>query len=517
MTSFDVQSPLPARRPILDSGEEKEKVAEVEVPNDSTNQNRENILEMDTPSIKNEKKSFNIPIFLWIGLALLLFLIICLVIFKILIPSLKGNAPVTSTKLVYWGMWEPSQVMNSVLDEFSAAHPGVKVVYEKQEKRDYRSRLQARLGKTGTADDNDVPDIFRIHSSWLPMVKNNLAKMPTDVATKIGLDTDYYKVFQELKSAGSYLAVPLMYDNLSLFYNKNIIESAQASLPKTWWGFDKLARKLTVKDSNGNITTAGTAMGLTGNVDHWSDIIGLLLQQKQAEPFKTDKTNGDKLNDVLQYYSLFRTKDAVWDETLANSTQTFANGRLGLYFGPSWRVFDIQAINPDLAFEVTTVPQLPTLEYSDKAESIEDGQITGGLSTEQWATYWVEGVNNQSKNQKLAWELLAFLSQKENLQKMYGAASALRSFGEIYPRKSMKDSLTSDKRVAPFVQVADSAKSWYLSSFTYDTGLNEEMSKYFEDAINGITLKNNQSADILPTLQNGLLQLQTRYKLTNNP
>ncbi len=515
MTSFDVQSPLPARRPILDSDEKVEKSEEAVAPVVAVI--GESVFDTNQKPDEKKRAGFNIPIFLWIGLALLLLLIIFLVIFRVLIPNLKGTTPTTPTKLIYWGMWEPSQVMNSVLDEFAAAHPGVNVVYEKQEKRDYRNRLQARLGKSGEANSGEVPDVFRIHSSWLPMMKNNLAKMPGETATKIGLGTDYYKVFEELKSNGSYLAVPLMYDNLSLFYNKSIIESAQASLPKTWWGFEKLARKLTVKDANGNITTAGAAMGLTGNVDHWSDIIGLLLQQKQVEPFKADKTNGDKLNDVLQYYSLFRTKDAVWDETLANSTQTFANGRLGLYFGPSWRVFDIQAINPDLAFEVTNVPQLPTLEYSDKAESIENGQISGGLSTEQWATYWVEGVNNQSKNQKLAWELLAFLSQKENLQKMYGAAASLRSFGEIYPRKSMKDSLASDKRILPFLQVADSAKSWYLSSFTYDTGLNDEMSKYFEDAINSITIKNNQSADILPTLQNGLLQLQNRYKLTVNP
>ena len=460
------------------------------------------------------KTGFSLPgwvMWLFIGLVVLL---IAGVVISVLLPSLKGKPPVVEKKITYWGLWENTNIMAGILEDFEKENPGVKVDYKMIPRQDYRNRLQARLPKTGT---DDVPDVFRFHSSWLPMVGSDLAPVPSDVATQIGLDTDFHDTYKELKLGGKYLGVPLMYDNLALFYNKTIFESAQAQLPKTWWGLDRLARKLTVKDANGQISTAGVAMGITGNVDHWSDIVGLLLKQNRVDPYKQDVANSDKLQNILTFYTLFRTKDAVWDETMPNSTTAFAQGKLAMYFAPSWRTFDIQAMNPDLKFEITNVPQLPTLDGADLA-AIESGTVTSGLTDKQWATYWVEGVSKNSPNKDLSFKLLAFLAKKESLQKIFTASSQTRSFGPIYPRKSMKDLVINDKKILPFISVADKASSWYLSSFTHDSpGLNERMSKYFEDAITANGSLIGQNTTSLKTLQSGILQLQSQYKLTIAP
>lgn len=424
--------------------------------------------------------------------------VVALVIVKVILPKAGGGGgkPIT---INYWGLWEDPAVISGVIADYENKNPGIKINYVRNQTTNYRSRLQTRL-ETDTGG-GEAPDIFRIHSSWIPMLKGDLAKVPTATATSIGLDSDYYETYKnEIKDGGSWMAIPLMYDGLSLFYNKDLIDSAQVSLPKSWWDLETAANKLTVRDGNGNITIAGAALGITDNIDHWSDILGLMMKQGGVEMLATDDVNAKKLKDVLTFYTLFRTKDRVWDENLPNSTQLFANGKLAFYFGPSWRVFNIEDTKvPDLKYGITTVPQLPTLESN--------------LTNINWSSYWVEGVNPKSKNQTEAWKFLTYLSTKESLEKLYATASQTRSFGEIYPRKSMAESMNTNDKLKPFVAGADTASSWYLSSNTFDEGLNDTMIGYFGNAINSMVFKNTPVDAVMPDLRNGINQLVQKYGL----
>jgi ABC-type glycerol-3-phosphate transport system substrate-binding protein len=442
------------------------------------------------------------PLFLGIGIGIIL---IVLLIFMVIIPKISGGKTQQIT-LNYWGLWEEPAVINSIIADYESQNPGIKINYVQNEITNYRSRLQTRLEN----DSSDAPDIFRVHASWLPMFKGDLAVVPAATATSIGLDNDYFDTYQnELKSGNSWMAVPLMYDGLALFYNKDLIDSAQVTLPKSWWDLETAANKLTVRDSSGKITVAGAALGITDNVDNWSDILGLMMQQGGVNILANDDTNNKKLENVLTFYTLFRTQDHVWDETLPNSTQFFANGKLAFYFGPSWRVFNIEDTKiPSLKYGITTVPQLPTLTGTT-------GQTDDtNLTNINWSSYWVEGVNPKSKNQAAAWKFLEFLSTKENLEKMYAAESQLRSFGEIYPRKSMTDSMNANVQTAPFVTEANTATGWYLASNTGDEGLNDTMISYFGNAINAMVNKNATADSVMTDLRSGINQLVQKYGLS---
>lgn len=505
MSSFDVQSPLPPRKPTISDGQEP--VVADPVKETISNPPLDAAPIVNVMPTKNEKK---IPLPLILGLAIVLIVLILGVVFKLLIPGLMGKTTLKETTLNYWGLWENGPIMQGIIDEFQVKNPGIKVVYKMVNKADYRSRLQSRLEKTGEVED--VPDIFRIHSSWVPMFIRDVAPIPSDMASRLLMDSDFYSAFREIKANGRYQGVPLMYDQLALFYNKQILESAQAQLPKTWWGLRKLALKLTVKDTAGQLTTAGAALGLTDNVDHWSDIVGLLAKQNGVDFLANDKAAEGKLKEVLEFYSNFKVKDGVWDETMPNSTTAFANGKVALYFGPSWRVFDLETINSNLKFEVTNVPQLPTLAGVD--EKVESGEMQGNLTNTQWSTYWIEAVSSRSTKQAEAFKFLEFLANKESLQKLFAAAAQTRSFGEIYPRKSMKDMLENNPKIKPFIVSADNGTGWYLSSFTHDTGLNDEMIKYFGDAINGMAVKAMTADEVFSALRSGINQLSARYRLS---
>jgi len=507
----DIKSPLPPRRSNWDTKETT--TAPLAAANPTPVVENTTVSSNALPLTDNNqaKKKINFAKYLPIlGIVIVVPLII-LVVSKLLLPAIGGKASKEVT-LIYWGMWEDSAVLRSIFDEFEANNPGVTINYVQNQSTNYRTRLSGRLAKSG---EEDVPDLFRIHSSWMPMFKQYLAQVPNTTVTQIQLETDYYEAYKkDLKQGNSFYGVPLMYDQLALFYNKDIFESAQKSPPRTWWGLRETAKELTVRDEAGRIKVAGVGMGTVENVDHYSDILGLMMKQNNVDLYAGDAANKTKLEAILTFYSLFKTQDKVWDESLAQSTVQFANGKLAMYFGPSWRVFNLNDMNSSLRFEVTGVPQLPTVDGLPESK-VESGEIDGQLTNDQWSTYWFEGVNNKSANQDMAWKLLAFMSEKENLEKFYTAASQIRAFGEIYPRKSMAESVTANAKAKYFVLGADNGGSWYLSSRTFDEGLNDDMSKYFGDAINSLLNNTGQDVGVLITpLQNGINQQVTKYKLT---
>lgn len=495
MNIDDIKSPLPPRR--------------VSVPSDSSPlpPPTEAPFSVETPSplITKTKKSTQ-P--LLVGGIIFLLLVIIFVIIKFLVPSLGGkNNP--SVTLNYWGLWENSSIMAGIISDFEAQNPGIKINYKMQDKTDYRSRLAGRLAKNPEVDE--VPDIFRIHSSWLPMFSTSLAPVPAATLSKIDFDKDFYDVYKkDLKVGNSYYAIPLMYDGLSLFYNKDLLQKGGVDLPKSWFDLQTAASKLTVRDEQGRIQIAGVAMGTTDNVDQWSDIVALLIIQNGADILVDTPENDTKLKDVLAYYTNFRNKYKTWDDTQLNSTDLFIQGKLAFYFGPSWQVFKIEDQNPNLSFDITTVPQLPTLQnISDSSPN-----STANLTNIHYATYWVEAVNSGSKHQKEAWKFLEFLASKDSLEKMYATAKQSgRSFGEIYPRISLGTGLAAESKLKPFINAAPFAKSDYLADNTNDSGLNSELKKYFSDAINNPALDNGDPSAVLTDLKNGLNQIIQKYHL----
>jgi hypothetical protein len=212
------------------------------------------------------------------------------------------------------------------------------------------------------------------------------------------------------------------------------------------------------------------------------------------------KPTGKLAEDALTFYTVFSIVDGVWDATLPPSTVAFASGNLAMYFGPSWRAFDFKTKNPNLKFKTIPLPQLPKDNPNEQDVS--------------YATYWAEGVWARSPNKKYAWNFLKFISSKESLEKMYQVASSARGFGEAYPRKDMADTLKDHPVLGSIIKLAPDAQSWYLASRTFDgpTGINSQINKYFEDAVNSVN-GGKSAKSALETAAQGVTQVLSQYKL----
>jgi len=417
-----------------------------------------------------------IPLIIGLGAIILL----AILGFTILPRLNQSSEPVT---LNYWGLWEPMSVMQAVIADYESANPNVKINYSMQSPRNYRSRFLSASAQA------NPPDIVRIHNTWLPMLKKDLSPAPESVIALSELSNYYPIVEQNFVSGGKLYALPMGIDGLALLYNEDIFNEAGATPPADWNTLRKLAFDLTVTNpETGIIKRAGVALGTTNNVEHWSDILGLLILQNSGNPGKPSEA---AVQDALTFYTIISTQDKSWDSSQPNSVYAFATGTVAMILAPSWQISEIEAINPDLNFKVAPAPVLPSANFA-------------------WATYWGEAVPISSKNSVEAWKFIKYLSSPEALQKMYAGASQIRAMGEPYPLTSMSSTLANDPLAGSFVTQGPNYKSWYMASRTYDDGINDQLNKYYEDAINGI---NNGSTvgSILKTLDEGVTQLLLKY------
>lgn len=401
-------------------------------------------------------------------------------------PSFKSQGPSGPVELTYWGLWEEDNLIKPLIAEYQKQNPKVKINYVRQSSINYRTRVQAQI------TEGIGPDIFRIHNSWLPMFTGYLYPAPDGIFSTLDYNQIFYPVAQEsfIKDKQIFSA-PIEVDGLSLYYNEEILASGGVQPPKNWQEFAEAAVKLTVRDSTGQIKTAGASLGTAGNVDHWSDILGLLLLQQPNVNFEAVASS--PVAEVFRFYTGFVTDPSKksWDVTLPRSTDMFASGRLAFYFAPSWRAHELRVTNPNLKFKVVPVPQLPGRQVS-------------------WASFWGEAVSVKSKFPEEAWKFIKFLTSSEVERFFYQEASKIRLFGEPYSRQDLAGELSSDPIVGAYVLQGPNYKFWYLSGNTFDNGLNDEMIKYFEDGINA-TLQGIDPQVALQTVDKGVQQTLEKF------
>lgn len=381
--------------------------------------------------------------------------------------------------LTYWGLGEDEAIFRPIISSYQLQNPKVKVTFVRQSPLNYRTRLSTQL------QAGQGPDIFLIHSSWLPMFSGDLSPAPEEVFSTGEYSKLFYPIAQEtLVSGGKIYAVPKEIDGLALLYNEDILKAAGAPVPTTWQEFLDVARRVTVKNTAGQIQTAGAAMGATSNVDFWPEILGLLfLQQPDGRLGEPANQSG---SEVLQFYAGFVTdpKNKTWDVTLPSSSQMFSTGKLAFYLATAAKAVSLKTENPNLNFKTAPVPQLP------------NGKVSYG-------GFWAIAVSARSQNQKKAWEFVKYLSTPEVIQ----ARSTLLP----YPRQDMAGLLAGDPILGAYISQAPYFKGWYLNSDARDAGLNDEIIKLYEGALNS-ALQGGDPRGALQNIQPGIGQILDKYK-----
>ena len=390
--------------------------------------------------------------------------------------------------LTYWGLWENNTTLQTMLTDFQTKNPNIKIQYVKQSPRQYRERLQAAIAR------GEGPDVFEFHNTWVPMLRNELSPAPPTVITSSEFSSTFYPVAAaDLVGGSSVYGMPMMIDGLGLYYNVDLLSTAGVTPPTTWPELLDIVPKLTVRTDT-QIQKSAIALGTTGNVENFSDIIALMMMQNGA---KLVTPTGKEAEDTLTFYRKFANpSDPVytWNETMDNSVYAFATGKVAMMVAPSWRVFDIKQINPNLNFKIVGVPQLPG-------------------NTINWASYWVEGVSTKSKSPAAAWAFVKYLTSKDTASTLYAEEAKARLFGQPYARVDLASTLASDPYVGAYISEATTAKSFPLASRTFDNGLNDKLIQYLTDAVNTVS-QGTAPTQALDTMSQGFVQVLGSYGLS---
>lgn len=361
----------------------------------------------------------------------------------------KNSGPIT---LKVWKTFENRQRFEPLFEEFKKTHPNVTIEYVKKNVESYEQDLLEALA-TGQG-----PDIFSIHNDWLPRYLDKTVPAPdATFIYKNYKDAFVDTVVEDFTVNGKVYGTAMGVDSLALLYNKDILGSEGIATPaKTWDELETHVQKIRRVDSKGYFTRSGIALGTNSNINRAVDILYLFMLQQRTPIFSSDnsrpvfassvKKDGKTVypgRTALEFYTSFAnplTPNYNWNLKSDYSIDAFATGKTGYLITYAYRIPTILQKNPNLNFDIAPVPQ-PNLDDT----------------TVNFSDYWGEVVSKQSStvNQKMAWELLKFLSSKKALDTYYASGNQASS------RKDLIETQVNDPVIGVFANANLTAKPFF--------------------------------------------------------
>jgi ABC-type sugar transport system, periplasmic component len=285
--------------------------------------------------------------------------VILLLLFTGIIPGLRANAPPPAT-LTVWGVFDTEESFSALS---SAVGPQYSVTYRSFDISSYETELINALAA------GKGPDIFMIHSSWLPKHFNKLVPLSDAQLPFATFQKSFPTVVrQDFAPDGTIYALPLYLDTLALFYNRDHFDSANIAFPPaTWTEFQELIPRLRHLDSSGKIVRAAAAIGGSNrNVNRATDILSAIMLQAGVPMITSNFSQALFANqgkDALAFYTKFgnpANSYYTWSDSFKNSLDGFADGSVSMMLGYSYQIPQIKEKNPFLKIlhcSITTTKQ----------------------------------------------------------------------------------------------------------------------------------------------------------------
>lgn len=385
----------------------------------------------------------------------------------------------TEIELVFWNLWDDSDVYESLIKDYEKLNSGVKIKYYKLTYQDYEQKLLEALAS------DEGPDIFSIHHTWTQQYTNKISPLPQELLTVHEFENLFMDVASfDLIKEGKIYGIPFSIDTLGLYYNKDLLYSAElAEPPKTWKEFKDYVEKITRYDEAGNIVQSGAAIGTAENINRSPDILSLLMLQSGAQ--MTNEQNSEATFDhvvypakgepfspgevALKFYTDFAnpTKRVyTWNPRMHYSIDAFYEQVTAMMFNYSYHIQTLYNKARYLNFGVTEMPQ-----------------IEESPAKVNYANYWAQTVSLRSKHSLQAWDFLLYIAAgpKEN------PGNNLKTYLEnTYKPTARRDLVNWQKENYPslkvFINQALTARSWEQADTKEIDGI---FAKMIEDVVLG--------------------------------
>ena len=319
---------------------------------------------------------------------------------------------------------------------YETAHPDIKIVFQQAAYGDFlQTILTSRVGGTS-------PDIYNIYSIWAPQLAaaGTLATPPADVQDWIkgayGAGTVGAATIN-----GTLWGIPTELSVYDLIYNKKLLaEAGFDAPPKTWDELHDMAAKISKKNDQGVIETAGYVYGPTvSNAVHvfYSQLFAAGVSPYTDDGKATNFTSPEAIKILERQAALF--SEGITSNT--NVVDDMAGGKAGMAVMANWNKADFQSAFGDEFENTIGVAPIPN-----------DG---GAPGTMLYSFFWA--VDSTSKVQPESWELLKWLNTPQDGKPLSCTGDMLNKLGALsgnlgdLAAMDIKDSFS-----VPFVEAVQS-------------------------------------------------------------
>ncbi len=292
---------------------------------------------------------------------------VCLV-GAILIFALSKSSTVGNANLLVWGTLKPDAFDALYKNSSIASNKQVVVRYIEKDPTTFDTDFVEALA------DGHGPDIVLLREDLVYKNRNRLFPIPYKNYSERTFKSTFIQEGEMFLTPDGVLSFPLVVDPLVMYWNRDLFSNNLVSLPPKYWDeVYTLLSKFTKRDKASSILQSTIALGEWNNVLHAKEILSMLFMQA-GTPITLRGTQGevrDVLNESFDYpvqpsqaglnfYTQFSNPTSPyysWNRSLPNSLNFFLSGNLATYIGFASEIFSIQQKNPNLNFDVVSVPQ----------------------------------------------------------------------------------------------------------------------------------------------------------------
>lgn len=314
---------------------------------------------------------------------------------------------------------EAVETYNKLIEKFEAENPDIDVVFNAPP--DAVTVLKTMLVK------GDAPEIISLSAdrSYADFVEANILE---DLTGKVNLDNVnevYNKMLKnlEIKEKEGTYGIPYALNASGVIYNKDIFESLNLDIPKTWDEFLTVAK--TIK-SNEITPFYFTLKESWTALPPWNTIASTLVDSDSFSKVNNGETtfnevyseSSDKIIELLQYGHSDNFGVGYNDGNLA-----FAQGKSAMYLQGSYAIAPILSVNPDVNIGMFPLPA---------SNEIEGNKLVSGVDV-------YLSIPKDAKNKEESIRFIEFLLREENSKQYIDEQRAFSSINSVLQEDSKFD------------------------------------------------------------------------------
>ncbi|MCC6319729.1 MAG: sugar ABC transporter substrate-binding protein [Gemmatimonadaceae bacterium] len=314
----------------------------------------------------------------------------------------RARAPSGDVQLTMWAFGREGEVVQELMRDFEAAHPGIRVkVQQIPWMAAHEKLLTSYVGEM-------LPDIAQLGNTWIAEFETLDALAPLDslIAGSRSLSRAAFfpGIWATNVVAGRTLGVPWYVDTRLLFYRRDLFERAGILAPPSTWD-EWLVAMRRVKQ------LTGTPYGIFLPLSEWNPLVIFAMQA--GSPLLTPGGLRGAFTDA-PFRDAFAFYARIFDEglapragqqQLANVHQEFARGTFAMYITGPWQLGEFATRMPPALRGAWATAPMPGPRGDSSGIS-----MAGGSSLVMF---------RGSRHPAEAWALIEWLSQPSTQLEFY--------------------------------------------------------------------------------------------------